>query len=109
MAEVFRLPLATPLRRRVQIRFKHARATERRKKKTAGFDVAQALEHNLDAYPLQQDQMLLLQRWLLAAEREELAERHTEYVYSLQRAVKFMQGARRPEEAILALHAARER
>ena len=71
--------------------------------------VAQALEHNLDAYPLQQDQMLLLQRWIRAAEREELAERHAQYVESLRRGVKFMQRARRPEEAILALHAMPER
>ena len=50
MAEVLRMPLATPLRRRAQIRFKHACPTERRKKKAAGFGVAAALEHNLDAY-----------------------------------------------------------
>ena len=71
--------------------------------------VARALEHNLDAYPLQQDQLLLLQRWLRAAEREGLAERHAQYVESLRQAVKFMQRARRPEEAIRTLHAMPER
>jgi hypothetical protein len=58
-------------------------ATERRKKKSAGFDIAGALEANLDRYPKKEDLWQLLTEWLDAAQREKLGERFPDYVKAL--------------------------
>ena len=105
-------PSRPPLRRRKgQIRFGGARRTlldfpvrpdiERRKKRAAGFDVAAALELNVDRFPSQEEMLALLQRWLSAAEREEgFVSRWPNYVFTLRSAINVMKRARHPDEAI---------
>jgi hypothetical protein len=41
----------------------------------AGFDLAAALEQNLDRYPTKDEQSALIKRWLDAAKQEGLAAR----------------------------------
>jgi hypothetical protein len=62
-------------------------AMERRKKKSAGFDIAAALEANLDRYPKKEQLWQLLTHWLDAAKWEKLAARYPDYVKALERAL----------------------
>jgi hypothetical protein len=78
---------------------------ERRKKKSAGFDIAGALEANLDRYPKKDDQLTLIKRWLDAAKEEGLAARHAVYVKALERALVVMSKTSGPEHAIETLRA----
>jgi hypothetical protein len=73
---------------------------ERRKKKPAGFDVAAALEANLDRHPTKEELWHLLTRWLDAAKREKLAERFPDYVKALERARVVLTKAPSPQKAI---------
>lgn len=78
---------------------------DRRKKKSAVFDIAGALESNLDRYPKEEDLWQLLTHWLDAAKRERLAERYPDYVKALERAMVVMAKAPNAEQAILTLQA----
>jgi hypothetical protein len=82
-----------------------ARLIERRKKKPAGFDVAAALEANLDRHPTKEELWHLLTRWLDAAKREKLAERFPDYVKALERAMVVLTKAPSPQKAIETLQA----
>jgi hypothetical protein len=116
MAEVVLLRPNAPeahTRRRSSIRMTFSRPSvlalpprgliERRKKKPAGFDVAAALEANLDRYPKKEEMWQLLT--LDAAKREKLAERFPDYVKALERAIVVVSKAPSTEHAIALLHA----
>jgi hypothetical protein len=60
-------------RRRRSIRPPHVAPDRRKKKKTSGFDVAAALEQNLERYPTQEQLWQLLTRWLNVAKQEQQA------------------------------------
>jgi hypothetical protein len=96
-------PAPLLLRRRSgQIRFSHSLG-ERRKKKTSGFDVAAALELQLDRHPGQDDLLRLLKTWFAAAMQQGLSARMTQYRYALARAIRVMSKAATGEDAILEL------
>jgi hypothetical protein len=76
---------------------------ERRKNGTTGFDIAHALEINLDRHPTREDQWLLLAKWLEAAKSERLAERYADYVRAVERAMVVMARAPTAEHAIMEL------
>jgi hypothetical protein len=78
-------------------------AIERRKNKSAAFDVAAALEANLDRYSTKDTQLALIKRWLDAAKQEGLASRYAEYVRALERALVVMSKAPSAEHAIALL------
>src|SRR5690242_11973198 len=90
-------PLEIPLRRRKQIRFRGAPHTllalpapplvDRRRKRNNGFDVAAALELNLDRYPTQDELRTLLSYWLNSAETHELGHHDPSYMPALKRAL----------------------
>jgi hypothetical protein len=80
-------------------------AIERRKKKPAGFDVAAALELNLDRYSTKEELWRLLAQWLEAAKREELAMRWPDYVKALERAMVVIAKAASAELGIESLQA----
>ncbi|MGZ5177750.1 MAG: hypothetical protein ACXWCW_26800 [Burkholderiales bacterium] len=113
MAEVVPLrpnPAEPQTRRRASIRGKYPPSpvlgfgpqiiVERRKKKYAGFDIAGALEANLDRYGTKDAQLTLIKRWLDAAKQEGLAARHAEYVRALERALVVMSKAPSAQHAI---------
>jgi hypothetical protein len=60
-------------------------AVERRVKHSVGFDIAAALEVNLERYPTKELQWQLLTQWLDAAKREKLAAQHPAYLKALER------------------------
>ncbi|MGZ5177904.1 MAG: hypothetical protein ACXWCS_25840 [Burkholderiales bacterium] len=116
MAEVLpRRPSEPHTRRRGSIRGKYSPhsvlgvpapvAIERRKKKPAGFDIAAALEANLDRYPTKEDLWQLLTSWMDAAKREGLGARHPDYLKALERAMVVMANAPTATHAITVLHA----
>jgi hypothetical protein len=92
-------------RRRRAIRPPHTATYERRKKKRAGFDIAAALEVNLDRYPTKEALWKLLSSWLDAAKREGLAASQPAYVKVLERAIVVMSKAPSPQHAIETLQA----
>ena len=115
MAEVLPLYSEPRTRRRGSIRMTFSRPSvlalppriliERRKKKPAGFDIAAALEANLDRYPKKEQLWNLLTHWLDAAKREGLAARYPDYVKALERAIVVVSKAASPQHAIEALRA----
>src|SRR5690349_20607965 len=66
--------------------FRHWTGYERRKKNTTGFDIAHALEINLDRHPTREAQWLLLSGWPEAPKAERLADRYAHYVRAIERA-----------------------
>ena len=98
-----RPPAQLPLRRRNgQIRFSHSRG-DRRKNRTSGFDVAAALELQLDRCPTKDALLRLLKTWFAAARQQGVSARMTQYRYALARAIRVMTKAPTAEEAILEL------
>jgi hypothetical protein len=96
-------PTQPPLRRRNgQIRFSHSRG-DRRKPKTSGFDVAAALELQLDRHPGKNALLRLLKTWFAAARQQGVSARMIQYRYALARAIRVMTKAPTAEEAILEL------
>jgi hypothetical protein len=100
MATVTDLHPQRLLRRRRQIRFSHSSPYDRRKKKSAGFDLAAALELNLDRYSTKDLMWRVLTSWLEAAKREGVTERQTDYVRALERALVVLSKAATVEKAI---------
>ena len=88
------------LRRRRQIRFSHSSPYDRRKKKSAGFDIAAALEVNLDRYPTKELLWRLLTSWLDAAKREGIAARQADYVRALERSIVVLSKAPSVRQAV---------
>ena len=78
---------------------------ERRRNRTQGFDIAAALEQNLDRYRTKEAQLKLIKRWLDAAKQEGLAARHAAYVKALERALVVMAKAQTVQQAIVTLQA----
>ena len=101
MAEV--VPLHLHTRRRRSIRAYGA--FNRRKKKSAGFDVAAALELNFDRYPMKDGLLQLLVAWRETAKLAGLAATQPDYVKALERAIVVMSKAPSPEHAIESLQA----
>ena len=96
-------PAPLPLRRRSgQIRFGHSQG-DRRKNKTSGFDVAAALELQLDRHPTKDDLLRLLKTWFSAAREQGVSARMTQYRYALARAIRVTTQAASAEHAILEL------
>jgi hypothetical protein len=104
MADVipFRAAPAGPQTRRRRS-FQHWTGHERRRKGTTGFDIAHALEINLDRHPTREEQWRLLESWLTAAKRERLGERYADYVRAIERAMVVMAKAPTAEDAIVKL------
>lgn len=115
MAEVLPLRTEPHTRRRGSIRGCYSTRSalglpapvfiDRRKSKSVGFDVAGALEAQLDRYSTQQQQSGLLTRWLEGAKRAELGIRHPYYVKALERALVVMSKTQSPQQAIGILQA----
>jgi hypothetical protein len=72
---------------------------ERRKTK-AGFDIAAALELNLDRYPSREQLLTLLFNWLRSAEELGLAARRPDYADALERAIEIVAKAASVERGI---------
>jgi hypothetical protein len=108
MATVTELRPEPLLRRRRQIRFSHTSPYDRRRKKASGFDVAAALEVNLDRFPTKDALWRLLANWLDAAKREGLAARRPDYAKALERALVIMSKAATVEHGIRALQDSRQ-
>jgi hypothetical protein len=70
--------------------------TERRRATSASFDIAAALELNLDRFPTTGGMLALLHSWLYAAEREGFDERRLAYVCALRDAINVMEDASNP-------------
>ena len=103
MAEILAIRNEPRLRRRTgQVRFSHS-APERRKRKSGGFNIAAALELNLDRIPTKDGLLDLLHMWLRAAEREGLKTRHSDYLAAIERAFNLMSDARSAEGGIRAV------
>ena len=75
MAEVVPLYSEPRTRRRRSLRPRHSAPPDRRKKRSAGFDIAAALEVNLDRCSTKEALWQLLVQWLDGAKRERLATR----------------------------------
>jgi hypothetical protein len=78
--------------------------TERRRATSGSFDIAAALELNLDRFPTTGGMLALLHSWLYIAEREGLDERRLAYVYALRDAINVMEDAPSPVHAIALLN-----
>lgn len=103
-AEVVQLrppPVGSQTRRRRS--FQHWTGYERRKKSTAAFDIAHALEINLVRHPTREQQCLLLKEWLDVAKRRGLEKRYDGYVKAIEKAIAMVSKAPTAEEAIAKL------
>ena len=78
---------------------------ERRRIRTPGFDVAEALELNLNSFPTRAGLLTLLRFWLYAAEREGLGTPRPDYAVSLRHAMDIMERCSEAVQAIALLHA----
>ena len=79
--------------------------TERRRARRASFDVAAALELNLDRFPTRGGMLTLLRSWLYAAEREGLDGMRPDYTVALSHAAQIMEQSSEPVAAIALLRA----
>jgi hypothetical protein len=73
---------------------------DRRRRPRAGFNVAAALEPQLDRYRTKGELMMLIARWLRATECEGLVTHSPEYVCALRRAMRIFQHSGTVEEAM---------
>lgn len=98
----------TPLRRRRgDVRPTHSRpATEfpdRRKIPDQAFDVAAALELNLDRFPTKSAMLTFVRTLMYGAEADDLASRQPGYVNALAQAVDVLEHSPAPIEAVATL------
>jgi hypothetical protein len=105
---LFRERRSTPRSGEICLRRRHnpVRATpfrERRRRKSSPFDIAAALELNLDRFPTKSGMLTLLQSWRYAAEASGPASNQPYYARALNRAVEIMREARDPPHAIVQL------
>jgi len=73
---------------------------ERRRVPPTSFDIAAALELNLDRFPTKAGMITLLRSWVYAAEADDRPSRTPSYVEALRQAVSAMQAAIDPADAI---------
>jgi hypothetical protein len=110
-AEVIALPTAETRTRRRNGNKRFARyrppvlalpfpANVERRKTKAGFDIAAALELNLDRYPSREQLLTLLFNWLRSAEELGLAARRPDYADALERAIEIVAKAASVERGI---------
>jgi hypothetical protein len=75
-------------------------SAEKPRTRIVDFDVATALELNLEHSPTTLGLRLLLQAWLYSAEREGLDSRQPEYTHALRRAIRVVTNAPTAADAI---------
>lgn len=73
---------------------------ERRRPPSTPFDIAGALELNLDRFPTKAAMLTLLQSWLYAAEAEDLNDTRPAYAHALRVAIEIMRSADNPVQAL---------
>ena len=78
------------------------RSQERRRSTGGRFEIAAALERNLDRYPTKAGMLTLLQSWLYAAEGSRVPSSEP-YAQALGRAVEIMKESPDPPHAIVQL------
>ena len=78
---------------------------ERRRATGSSFDVAAALELNLDRFPTHSSMLTLLRSWLYAAEANDLQASRPDYAQALRDAIDVMEVSALPVEAIALLRA----
>ena len=91
----------------IHLRRRHSQApatrSQERRQATGGrFEIAAALERNLDRYPTKAGMLTLLQSWLYAAEGSRVASSEP-YAQALGRAVDIMKESPDPVHAIVQL------
>src|SRR5215208_5081533 len=86
----------------IHLRGRHGQVPhfERRHDRGPGFDIAAALELNLDSYPTAFALLTLLQTWLYAAEDNDLPLRCPDYVDSIRHAISVLEQVGTPVAAI---------
>lgn len=78
---------------------------ERRRTRSPGFDVAEAMELNLNSFPTRAGMLTLLRSWLYIAERDGVGETRPDYAAALRYAVEIMEQSSEAVRAIAILHA----
>ena len=73
---------------------------DRRKTRRVGFDIAAALEVSRRRAATKPELVMLVQRWIDAASREDLGKRHADYALALRRAFMIMLATGQSDRAI---------